>query len=69
MHCIQRVINVVKKMISYLRRNLKPTLAYCQYVGVKSPGVLFLPGFMSDMNGTKAISLEKWCRYMFSLST
>ena len=56
-------------MISYLRRNLKPTLAYCQYVGVKSPGVLFLPGFMSDMNGTKAVSIEKWCRYAFLLST
>lgn len=28
----------------------------------KSPGVLFLPGFKSDMNGTKATALEAWCR-------
>jgi pimeloyl-ACP methyl ester carboxylesterase len=26
------------------------------------PGVLFLGGFKSDMTGTKAVTLEQWCR-------
>lgn len=32
-------------------------LAYCQTSGA-SPGVVFLPGFKSDMEGTKALALE-----------
>lgn len=28
----------------------------------KSPGVVFLGGFRSDMGGTKAIALEQWCQ-------
>ncbi len=28
----------------------------------KSPGVIFCGGFMSDMEGTKALALEAWCR-------
>lgn len=35
-------------------------IAYCQTHG-KSPGVIFLPGFKSDMTGTKALALEKFC--------
>ena len=27
----------------------------------KSPGVVFLPGFMSNMNGTKAVELGQFC--------
>jgi pimeloyl-ACP methyl ester carboxylesterase len=27
----------------------------------KSPGVIFLGGFRSDMGGTKAVALEQWC--------
>jgi pimeloyl-ACP methyl ester carboxylesterase len=27
----------------------------------KGPAVLFLPGYMSDMEGTKALALEAWC--------
>ena len=26
------------------------------------PGVVFLPGLMSNMNGTKAVALEKYCQ-------
>ena len=37
------------------------TIAYHAVAG-KSPGVVFLGGFRSDMNGTKALALEKWCR-------
>lgn len=34
-------------------------IAYCQTEG-KGPGVVFLGGFKSDMEGTKAVHLEGW---------
>lgn len=37
------------------------TLAYNTVRGT-SPGVLFLGGLMSDMEGTKALALESWCK-------
>jgi pimeloyl-ACP methyl ester carboxylesterase len=37
------------------------TIAYHAWPG-KSPGVIFLGGFMSDMTGTKATALEQACR-------
>ena len=37
------------------------SIAYYKLEG-KSPGVIFMGGFMSDMNGSKAIALEKNCR-------
>ena len=36
-------------------------LAYHHLLG-ETPGVLFCPGFNSDMQGTKALALEDWCR-------
>ena len=36
-------------------------IAYHQTEGA-SPGVVFLGGFKSDMNGTKAVHLEEWCK-------
>ena len=27
-----------------------------------SPGIIFLPGFMSDMNGAKAFTIEKFAK-------
>ncbi|MEO0357109.1 MAG: alpha/beta hydrolase [Pseudomonadota bacterium] len=36
------------------------TLAYHKTDGA-GPGVVFLGGFMSDMDGTKAVHLEQWC--------
>tara|TARA_Y100000588_G_scaffold392640_1_gene505301 strand:+ start:994 stop:1743 length:750 start_codon:yes stop_codon:yes gene_type:complete len=36
-------------------------LAYNRTVG-QSPGVVFLGGYMSDMTGTKALSLERFCQ-------
>ena len=36
-------------------------IAYRRSAG-KRPGVIFLGGFMSDMTGTKATTLEAWCR-------
>ncbi len=37
------------------------TIAYHYHKG-KSPGVMFCGGFMSDMDGTKALALEAGCR-------
>jgi pimeloyl-ACP methyl ester carboxylesterase len=36
-------------------------LAFRHLAG-SSPGVLFCPGFNSDMQGNKAVALEAWCR-------
>jgi pimeloyl-ACP methyl ester carboxylesterase len=36
-------------------------LAYNHLPG-DTPGILFCPGFNSDMQGTKALALEDWCR-------
>jgi pimeloyl-ACP methyl ester carboxylesterase len=36
------------------------TIAYQRSPG-RRPGVIFLGGFMSDMTGTKATTLETWC--------
>lgn len=36
-------------------------IAYCHVPGI-SPGVMFCSGFNSDMQGTKAVALEAWCR-------
>jgi pimeloyl-ACP methyl ester carboxylesterase len=37
------------------------SIAYHRLAG-KSPGVVFLGGFMSDMTGSKALALETFCR-------
>ncbi len=37
------------------------TIAYVRTPG-RGPGVIFLPGFRSDMNGGKALALEAQCR-------
>ena len=46
---------------SLLRRAGRDTIAYRTLDG-KTPGVMFLGGFMSDMTGTKASALEAHCR-------
>lgn len=52
-------------MIQYLHRPGRPTLAFCvqqgREEGGQMPMVLFLPGFRSDMEGTKALFLERQC--------
>ena len=40
---------------------LRPRLAYHHLPGT-SPTVIFLPGYASDMTGTKAMALEAWAR-------
>lgn len=47
-------------MPSYLTTT-KGRIAYHQGMG-KGPGIVFLGGFKSDMNGTKAVYLEDWAR-------
>lgn len=50
---------------SILKRDGKPALAYRKTpaaAGHALPSVLFLPGFRSDMEGTKALYLEEQCK-------
>ncbi|MBY9064124.1 alpha/beta hydrolase [Sphingomonas yunnanensis] len=39
----------------------RPRLAYHHHAGT-APTVIFLPGYASDMSGTKALALEAWAR-------
>ncbi|XP_036376565.1 abhydrolase domain containing 10, depalmitoylase b [Megalops cyprinoides] len=50
-----------KSTVQYLTRPDLPKLAY-QKVKGKSPGVVFLPGFASNMSGQKAEALEEFCK-------
>uniref|UniRef100_W5U6H4 Palmitoyl-protein thioesterase ABHD10, mitochondrial n=1 Tax=Ictalurus punctatus TaxID=7998 RepID=W5U6H4_ICTPU len=47
--------------VQYVSRPDLPKLAYRRVKG-KSPGVMFLPGFGSNMNEPKAEALEEFCR-------
>lgn len=40
---------------------MRPPLAYHHHPG-RSPTIVFLPGYGSDMSGTKALALEAWAR-------
>ena len=44
-----------------LTRKNETSIAYHKVEG-KAPGVIFMNGFMSDMNGGKALALEQLCR-------
>lgn len=39
----------------------RPRLAYHHHAGT-APTVIFLPGYASDMSGTKALALERWAK-------
>jgi pimeloyl-ACP methyl ester carboxylesterase len=54
-------MNINNDEVSILTREDGGTIAYHALAG-KSPGVVFLGGFMSDMTGTKATALEESCR-------
>lgn len=45
---------------SILTREDGATIAYHRRTG-RAPGVVFLGGFMSDMSGTKALALDRFC--------
>lgn len=46
--------------VRYLLNDLSQKIAF-QHRRGKTPGVLFLPGFNSDMEGTKAQAIDSWC--------
>src|SRR5690242_11287912 len=46
-------------MTAYLSRPDKPALAYRHRPG-RAPTIVFLPGYMSDMEGEKATALDAW---------
>ncbi|KAL1006496.1 hypothetical protein UPYG_G00073120 [Umbra pygmaea] len=50
-----------KSSVQYVSRPELPNLAYRRVKG-KNPGVVFLPGFGSNMSGQKAEALEEFCR-------
>ena len=44
----------------FLNLNGGRRIAYCLTKGACDPGIVFLGGFSSDMEGTKALRLERW---------
>ncbi|KAM6223977.1 palmitoyl-protein thioesterase ABHD10, mitochondrial [Rhynchocyon petersi] len=50
-----------KTSLSFLKRPDLPNLAYKKLQG-RSPGVIFIPGYHSNMNGTKALAIEEFCK-------
>lgn len=50
-----------KSTVQYISRPDQPKLAYRRVKG-KSPGVVFLPGYGSNMSGQKAEAMEEFCR-------
>ncbi|XP_027268385.1 mycophenolic acid acyl-glucuronide esterase, mitochondrial isoform X2 [Cricetulus griseus] len=50
-----------KVSLSFLNRTDLPNLAYKKLKG-KNPGIIFIPGYLSDMNGTKALAIEEFCK-------
>lgn len=50
-----------KADVQILARPDGATIAYRRRPG-RSPGIIFLPGFRSDMTGSKALFLDEYCR-------
>ncbi|XP_036060091.1 mycophenolic acid acyl-glucuronide esterase, mitochondrial isoform X1 [Onychomys torridus] len=50
-----------KATLSFLQRPDLPSLAYKKLKG-RSPGIIFIPGYLSDMNGIKALAIEEFCK-------
>ena len=52
-----------KIILKFHTTNQKRKIAYKKFEGkfTNRPGIIFLGGLASDMEGTKAIFLEKWC--------
>jgi len=48
--------------VMILTRSDGSSTAYCRESGRNPPGIVFLPGFRSDMNGIKATALAGHCR-------
>ncbi|XP_057621835.1 palmitoyl-protein thioesterase ABHD10, mitochondrial [Chionomys nivalis] len=50
-----------KVSLCFLNRPDLPSLAYKKLKG-KTPGIIFIPGYLSDMNGKKALAIEEFCK-------
>ncbi|XP_063959380.1 palmitoyl-protein thioesterase ABHD10, mitochondrial-like [Lytechinus pictus] len=50
-----------RESLEHLQRTHTSSIAFRQTPG-KDPGVVFLPGYMSNMTGGKAVALEGYCR-------
>eukprot|EP00073_Rattus_norvegicus_P039309 XP_008766954.1 PREDICTED: mycophenolic acid acyl-glucuronide esterase, mitochondrial isoform X1 [Rattus norvegicus] len=50
-----------KTTLSFLKRPELPSLAYKRLKG-KNPGIIFIPGYLSNMNGKKAVAIEEFCK-------
>ncbi|GAB1300309.1 Palmitoyl-protein thioesterase ABHD10, mitochondrial [Apodemus speciosus] len=50
-----------KTSLSFLNRPELPSLAYKRLKG-KTPGIIFIPGYLSNMNGKKAVAVEEFCK-------
>ena len=61
MFCVLCLACRHKTSISFLSRPDLPNLAYKRLKG-KSPGIIFIPGYISNMNGTKALAIEEFCK-------
>ena len=48
-------------MTSFINTSEGNTIAYNQIIG-KNTGIVFLSGYNSDMNGNKALYIEKWAK-------
>ncbi|KAI8509626.1 Mycophenolic acid acyl-glucuronide esterase, mitochondrial [Branchiostoma belcheri] len=61
--CVQKTLHLPSPVLrcAVPDRGRDPDLAYCSTPG-RSPGVIFFPGFLSNMDGTKALALEGYCR-------
>lgn len=62
--CTKQLLSLVcrlKSSVSFLTRPDRPNIAYQKLKG-RNPGVIFLPGFNSNMNGQKATALEDFCK-------
>lgn len=62
--CTKQLLLLVcrlKSSVSFLTRPDRPNIAYQKLKG-RNPGVIFLPGFNSNMNGQKATALEDFCK-------
>lgn len=57
----KRMSYFAESVVQYISLASGEFVAYRQTLG-KPPGVIFLPGLMSNMEGTKATALEQFCR-------
>ena len=57
----KRMSSLSESAVQYLSPSPGEFIAYRQSPG-KLPGVIFLSGLMSSMEGTKATALERYCR-------